>query len=213
MNEISIIHALSGYLIFISGLLQYLLKKGGKRHRIVGKVYFVTWFVLVISGASIGGVMITFLGLFGLYYAITGIRFAIVKNQPKSITDKVIATLGFSCSLAILFFSVWFYQKGNSSFAIIFLVFGLLFGVNSFKDVRTLFMGINKNDLSSHKMYWFFEHYTRFTISFIAALTAFSAIQNITPIVVVNWLLPTLIGSIYLVYIGKKYRSQFKISR
>ena len=179
MIEISALHGIAGYLIFITGLLQYLLKKGGRRHRIIGKIYFFTWFILVISGAAIGGVMITFLGLFGLYYAVTGIRFAMVKSQPSTLLDKVITALGFICSLGILFFAGWFYTKGNINFAVIFLVFGLLFGVNSFKDVKTLFFGVNKHPLAKHKMYWFFEHYTRFTISFIAALTAFSSIQNI----------------------------------
>jgi len=211
MNEISILHGIAGYVIFATGLLQYVLKKGGKRHRLIGKIYFFTWFVLVISGASIGGIMITFLGLFGLYYAVTGIRFAVVKAQPNTLMDKAITVAGFACSIAILFFAGKFYMKGNVSFATIFLVFGLLFGINSFKDVRTLFFRANKHPLASHKMYLYFEHYTRFTISFIAALTAFSAIQNITPIVAVNWMLPTVLGTVYLFYVGKKYRKQFKI--
>jgi len=213
MDETSLIHGIAGYLIFVTGLLQYLLQKGGKRHRIIGKIYFFTWFVLVISGAAIGGVMITFLGLFGLYYAITGIRFAVVKGQPDSPLDKAISAIGFTCSIAILFFAGKFYLKGNINFATIFVVFGLLFGINSFKDVRTLFVGVNKHPLASHKMYWFFEHYTRFTISFIAALTAFSAIQNVTTVVVINWMLPTVLGTVYLVYVGKKYRKQFKITK
>jgi len=139
MNEISSLHGIAGYVIFATGLLQYVLKKGGKRHRLIGKIYFFTWFVLVISGASIGGIMITFLGLFGLYYAVTGIRFAVVKAQPNTLMDKAITVAGFACSIAILFFAGKFYMKGNVSFATIFLVFGLLFGINSFKDVRTLF--------------------------------------------------------------------------
>ncbi|MDE0770737.1 MAG: hypothetical protein OSB25_00860 [Salibacteraceae bacterium] len=45
----------------MTGLIQYILKKGGKRDRSIGKIYFLTWFILVINGAAIGGVMITFL--------------------------------------------------------------------------------------------------------------------------------------------------------
>ncbi len=212
MNEITFVHAVSGYVIFITGLLQYLLPKGNKPHRTIGKIYFITWIILVITGASIGGVMITFLGLFGFYYATSGLRFAMEKGQPNTLFDKALTAIGFACSLTILFFSIWFYFKGNTSFAIIFLVFGLLFGINSFKDVRTIFFGVNKHKLAKHNMYWFFEHYNRFTISFIAALTAFSAIQNFTPFVVLNWLLPTVIGSIYLIIVGNYYRTKFNIT-
>ncbi|MDE0770736.1 MAG: hypothetical protein OSB25_00855 [Salibacteraceae bacterium] len=63
-----------------------------------------------------------------------------------------------------------------------------------------------------YKIYWFFEHYNRFTILFIAALTAFIAIQNITTIVIFNWMLPTVLGTAYLIYVGKKYRKQFRIN-
>jgi hypothetical protein len=84
---------------------------------------------------------------------------------------------------------------GNTSFSITFIVFDLLFGINSFKDIITLFFGVNKHPLAKHKMYWFFEHYNRFTISFIAALTAFSAIQNPTTAAIVNSLLTNVLGA------------------
>lgn len=205
-------HGISGYVIFVLGLAQYLMKKGGKNHRIIGRIYLYTWFVLVASGAYIGNVMITFLGLFGLYYAISGARFAMVKKQPNSSFDKALSVLGLLCSISILASAYIVYNNGNLNFAIIFVFFGLIFSINVSKDVRAMFFGINKNRLSEHRMYWYFEHYTRFTISFIAALTAFSAIQNITGVVVINWLLPTLIGTIYLVAMGKKHRKQFKIN-
>lgn len=74
------------------------------------------------------------------------------------------------------------------------------------------FFGLNEHPLVKHKIYWFFEHYNRFTILFIAALTAFIAIQNITTIVIFNWMLPTVLGTAYLIYVGKKYRKQFRIN-
>ena len=47
--------------------------------------------------------MITFLGLFGLYYAVTGIRFAMVKSQPSTLLDKVITALGLFARLEFYF--------------------------------------------------------------------------------------------------------------
>ncbi len=209
--DVSLIHGISGYVVFVAGLLQYLLKKGTKTHRIIGKAYLLTWFVLVASGAAVGGLLITFLGLFGLYYAISGTRFAMVKAPPKTLFDKILVITGLLCAISICVSAIYFLTKGNVNFGVIFSVFGLIFGVNVTKDVLSLFTQKNYHQLSGNKMQWYFEHYTRYTISFIAALTAFSAIQNITGIVVVNWLLPTVLGTGYLFLMGKKHRKQFRI--
>ena len=76
------IHAVSGAIVFIIGLLQLILKKGGKIHQMLGKIYLLGWIVLLITGTYIGSLFITTVGVFGFYYALTGSRIGSLKNKP-----------------------------------------------------------------------------------------------------------------------------------
>ena len=60
---------------------------------------------------------------------------------------------------------------------------------------------------------WYFEHFGRMYISYIAAITAFSAIQNIFGIALVNWISPTVIGTALIVFTNQKYYQKFKIPK
>lgn len=210
METVSLLHGLLGYMVFFSGLLQFILKKGGRMHRRIGYLYVIAWFFLLISGAIIGHVMITFLGIFGFYNVITAVRFAQIKSTPKQLIDKVIAVTGIIGGTAILYSAIQLILKDNLSFALVFLVFGSLFFISSFKDFKTVIASKASNEKYG-KMTWYFEHFTRMGISFIAALTAFSAIQNISGIVIVNWLLPTILGTLYLIVLTRKYKQKFKL--
>lgn len=57
-----------------------------------------------------------------------------------------------------------------------------------------------------------YEHYTRMYISYIAAITAFSAIQNIFGIALINWILPTVIGTLLIILTGRFYDKKKGIS-
>lgn len=210
-DYISLTHAFFGYVVFVTGVFQYIAKKGGKTHRRIGWIYFLSWIGLVASGAVLGSIMITFLGLFGFYYALSAVRYAQERKIPMKLFDKIQHILGVLCGLFILFFAYVMYKNGNISFAIIFLVFGSIFSFNAFQDVQQSVLKKELSERKSHRMHWFIEHFTRMTISFIAALTAFSSIQNVTGIVVANWLWPTVVGTLCLVFLTRKYRTQFKI--
>jgi len=66
------IHSFTGIAVFVIGLLQLVLKKGGKRHVILGKSYLYGWLTLLSTGAYLGGPLITLIGIFGFYFALTG---------------------------------------------------------------------------------------------------------------------------------------------
>lgn len=69
---VSQFHSVLGILIFFSGLAQIILPKGGRRHVIIGQVYLYAWIPLLITGAYLGGPLISIVGLFGFYFALTG---------------------------------------------------------------------------------------------------------------------------------------------
>ena len=205
------IHAVSGAIVFIIGLLQIVLKKGGKTHQILGKLYLVSWLVLLVTGAYIGSLFIMMLGLFGFYYALTGTRISRLKNEPIQLFDKSIMILGAGTSLYMLYAAVRLYLNGNTSFAIIFSVFGLIFLNSTVQDILKYIYNRKwkKEDLG--KMDWYFEHFTRMSISFIAAVTAFTSVQNVFQNNTVNFLAPTVIGTILIVWAKRFYKKKFNL--
>ena len=205
------IHAVSGAIVFIIGLLQIVLKKGGKIHQILGKLYLVSWLVLLVTGAYIGSLFIMMLGLFGFYYALTGTRISRLKNEPIQLFDKSIMILGAGTSLYMLYAAVRLYLNGNTSFAIIFSVFGLIFLNSTVQDILKYIYNRKwkKEDLG--KMDWYFEHFIRMSISFIAAVTAFTSVQNVFQNNTVNFLAPTVIGTILIVWAKRFYKKKFNL--
>jgi hypothetical protein len=205
------IHAVSGAIVFIIGLLQIILKKGGKIHQNLGKLYLLFWIALLITGIYIGGVFITTVGIFGFYYALTGSRIGSLKNKPIQIFDKSIMILGAGTAIYMLYAAIQLYLKNNVSFAIIFAVFGLIFLTSTVQDIRKYIFNrkTKKEDLG--QMDWYFEHFIRMSISFIAAVTAFTSIQNIFNDNTVNFLAPTVIGTILIVWAKKSYKKKFNL--
>ncbi len=204
-------HGICGVLIFALGILQIFLPKKGMRHRLLGRLYVILWFPLIISGGYLGSWPITALGALGLYCALTGWRFAQTKKLILSPIDKTIVLTGFILVITLLFGAGYLFLLGYVEFGIIISVFSVIFGLYVFTDVREVILGQKVRQLHSDPMYWFFEHYTRMYISMIAALTAFSALQQLFPNQLVNWLWPTVAGTVAIIALSKFYRKKFGI--
>lgn len=205
------IHGLSGIIVFIVGLLQILLKKGGKIHRYLGLTYVAAWLFLVITGGLIGSYMILLLGIFGFYFVLSGYRFAKLKKIPAQLFDKILIIIGILVGVWILISAVRLFIAGNVSFGIIFTVFGGIFTSVTIKDYQQFILKQKKDKLFGLKQFWYFEHFGRMYISYIAALTAFSALQNVFGIEVLNWLLPTVLGTILIIVTKRYYIKKFNI--
>ena len=114
LNDVFVkIHAYSGMIVFVVGILQILLKKGGKLHRKLGQVYFWSWIPLIITGAIIGSLLITFFGLLGFYMVYTGYRFGRQKSMEIKLFDKITffteTQVSFCFEIFILTFWILFY--------------------------------------------------------------------------------------------------------
>lgn len=205
------IHAFSGMIVFVVGLLQILLKKGGKLHVYLGWVYVATWTVLLITGGLVGHYMITMLGVFGYYYVLTGYRFGKLKKVPAQWFDKLLIGLGILVAIGILISGIRLLIGGNTNFGIIFVVFGGIFTWATVQDFRQFILDQRIDKLAGHKQFWFFEHFGRMYISYIAALTAFSALQNVFGVVVLNWLMPTVFAFVLIGGTKRYYIKKFKI--
>jgi len=212
METIRILHIIAGILIAISGLLQILMKKGGQIHRITGTIYFLAWPVIVVTGGFLGSFLITMLGALGLYMAYTGYRFGRLKSVKINIVDKVIILLGLLTSLGIGIGGIYLLVRNNIIFGCILLFFGVIFFTTCFKDLNSFVFGKINRKMSGHPMEWFFEHYGRMYISYIAAMTAFTVIQNPFPFFeILNWILPTIIGTAIIIFTTKYYKKNYNI--
>lgn len=199
------IHSILGVVVFITGLLQILLKKEGARHRLIGQTYLISWLFLLLSGAFLTGLIITVVGLFGFYFALTGARIGRLKNKAITWFEKSIFLAGGLSALVMIYYSVSLYMKGEQSWPIILAVFGGLFLWATLGDI---FKYILKKPLKKQiygKSDWIFEHFTRMSISFIAAVTAFTSIQNVFQNNTLNFLLPTVVGVILIRFATKAY--------
>tara|TARA_B100000508_G_scaffold75230_1_gene58639 strand:+ start:110207 stop:110848 length:642 start_codon:yes stop_codon:yes gene_type:complete len=210
-EAILLTHTIAGIAVFAIGVIQAILPKRGVLHRILGRTYVLIWFPLIISGGIIGSWIITALGALGLYCALTGWRYANSKKNLEHWLDKLIAILGGLMVLALIGGAVYLFYLGAVEFGVIMAVFSVIFGSFVFTDLREVVFGAKVRKLSKHKMYWFFEHYGRMYVSMIAAVTAFSAIQQPFGNQIVNWLWPTVFGTLILVYLGNKYKAKFGV--
>lgn len=202
------VHSLIGIIVFVIGLLQILLKKGGKRHKILGQIYLYAWLILLISGAYLGGALITTIGLFGFYFTLTGARIGQLKNNAITLFEKMVFLLGGLIALSMLYYSATLLLKNQSSFGIIFAVFGVIFLFTTVQDIAKYIFERPLTKQVYGKLDWYFEHFTRMCISFIAAVTAFTSIQNVFNNNTLNFLVPTIVGTVLIMLATKFYKKK-----
>lgn len=211
MEQIKLLHAIAGTVVGLTGLLQILLKKGGKTHRLIGTVYFWSWLFVVVTGAMIGSALIALFGVLGFYMALTGYRFGHQRSMNTGAFDKAIIGTGLAFAVGTLGWGLYLVLNGGNTFGIVALFFGVIFSLATWQDFREFVLGKPVRKLSGHKMQWYFEHFGRMYISYIAAMTAFAVIQNLFGITLLNWILPTLIGTGLIILTNRKYYKQFNI--
>ncbi len=210
-DNILLVHSALGVIIFLAGLLQIILKKGGATHRIIGQIYLYAWVFLLLSGAYLGGLLITIVGIFGFYFALTGSRIGYLKTKSITLFEKSIFSVGGLFAMAMLVAAVYLFFQGDQSFAIIFAVFGGLFLLQTVQDIFKYILKKPLKKLVYGDLDWYFEHFTRMSISFIAAVTAFASIQNVFRNNTLNFLMPTAIGILLINLAAKSYKKKFKI--
>lgn len=210
-ETILLFHSMLGVIVFTTGLLQIILKKGGATHRIVGQVYLYAWLVLLISGAYLGGLLITIIGVFGFYFALTGSRIGHLKSKEVAIFEKSVFVLGSLVAISMLYYAISLFLKGEKSYSIIFTVFGGLFLFQTAQDISKYMLDKPLKKQIYGKSDWYFEHFTRMCISFIAAVTAFTSIQNLFKNNTLNFLMPTVVGIVLINLATKSYKKKMKI--
>ena len=134
MELIESLHAVSGFVVALTGLAQILFPKGGIRHAIVGFTYLSAWLIVVVTGGSLGSPLITLFGVLGFYMALTGWRFANRRRTRAKALEKVIYWIGVSCAFGTLVWGIILASTGKTM-GIVALVFGLIFFSTTIVDI------------------------------------------------------------------------------
>jgi uncharacterized membrane protein len=207
-----ILHIIAGFTAFVAAPVAMIVKKGGKRHRQWGKIFF--WCMTVVSASAfVMSVLHKILFLFIIsgfsYYLVSsGYRWVYRKN-PKSVKDVkpldwvvVIAAAVFNS--ALLVFGIYSLVKSSDD------PFGYIACVLSFIGLNIVRKNIQQFYSPPKEKYaWLLNHMGGMVGGYIATVSAFSAVNfNFLPIVI-QWLWPTIIGVPLLMVWINSYKKKF----
>jgi uncharacterized membrane protein len=185
------IHILCGGISLISGLFVMTNRKGDKRHKLVGKIYF--WSLLINSLSAIPmcyihpNLFLFIVSIFTIYMLVTGFRFLnIRKLEQVKKADYIFMVLMLITGLTfVIWGSLLVIQSKN--FGIVLIVFGLL-SLNFVRQDYNTYRGRSK-----YKNFSLVLHIQRMAGSYISSVTAFVVVNNTYLPGVVAWLLPGFI--------------------
>jgi hypothetical protein len=213
------LHIACGVTAFVWAPVALATAKGGKAHRRWGKVYF--W---AMAGVAVSALIffLAMVAVFSFYASFAAYRILYLKDLYTGgkplLTDWVAAAATMASSFLLLLMGflrpalmgVGVVHLAGRQVSIVSVVFGLIgmrLGFSSISDFVKP---------PTTKMFWWFAHLQGMIGSYIAAMTAFSAV-NLGPYFGTAWwvwLWPTMIGvpaiSICTAYYQKKFTPRTK---
>ncbi len=203
------LHILAGFLALFAGAGALATEKGGRRHRRLGRAFvfamtFVAASTLVLYAfeQTTLRLFLVFIAVFSYYFVFSGFRVLSRKrpaDEPALVDWVAVALLGLS-GVALLAIGGWLTRDG-SPFAPVVLVFGAIAALVAVADVRQFRSG------ESEPRAWLFDHLQRMCAGYIAAVSAFSAVNFSFLPTAVRWLWPTALGVPVIFYYVRSYRS------
>jgi len=214
-------HILFGSIVLILGLAQMILPKKGEVHRGIGKAYFILMILVFLTSFPQAILshnwFLASVELFALYLVLSSYCFSTKKtNLRANIWDKLICFLWIFSGIFLIRLTIYFFIDGANGFAFVSGIFGLMLLLNAFTDFKFPFMNAGLGQYG--KMRWFFNHLSRMITSYIVAKTAFLLNVQRFGSNVINWIFPTIVGTIFIITLSRFYEKKFtttagKVSR
>lgn len=209
-------HIGAGVLALVSGIIPMITFKGGKLHRLSGRLYFWSMFWLffttIISFFFFrGNFFLLVIGVFSFHVCFTGYR-VLYRKKPGQETwlDWSAAILTLLAGIGIEIYGIWLFLNVEfGTTTLLSIIFGLLTISNALSEIK-LFRMTHVDD----KMWWFYHHMSAMCGAFIATLTAF-LVNAVGPFFYemsigwVVWLLPVIIGSPGITFWQRYYKKKF----
>ncbi|SFD25417.1 hypothetical protein [Algibacter pectinivorans] len=199
------IHAFFGGIGLITGLGSIVVKKGGKLHKTMGKLFSIGMLTSSLISIPISwmpnheNILLFLIGVFTIYLVLSGQRALTFKTKTNANwVDRTISGIMFLFSIVMIVFGVYVLINNNSNgiLLLVFGGFGLLFSVKDF---------IFYKKLEKPKMSWLILHLGKMNGALIASITAFfvagMGFKNL-----VAWILPSVLGTIYIMYWKQKVK-------
>ncbi|WPP48161.1 DUF2306 domain-containing protein [Catalinimonas niigatensis] len=211
IRDISLfMHVVAGFMALVVGIPAFASRKGGRIHRLSGKIYVIAMLVVAFSSFLLALIrfnpFLFMVGVFTLYMTVTGYRglYRKQKNQSKKLEWVLIIFL-FLMAGYMLIKTFSLLDKSYQGFMPIVIVFTVILSVFIVKDIL-IYLG--KVEMNANK--WLLYHIGRVSGAYIATFTAFLVTNLQTRPAYIAWLLPTLIGTFVIAYFQRKYKVKRK---
>ena len=206
------VHISAGTLALVLAPLAMLTVKGGRAHRLWGKIYF--WSMAVVASTAVGmglwrpKIFLALLAVFSFYMAFAGYR-ALSRKRPAqgqgpAALDWAAALVTFAVSAALVVLGLVRPGPSWQRLGIVPVVFGalgmILAGLDIGKFVRP----------PADRNAWWFAHMGGMLGSYIATVSAFSVVNFTFLPIAVRWLWPTVIGTPLIAVWVAYYRVRFR---
>lgn len=201
-------HILAGAISLIVAPVSMSVLKGGKAHRLTGKIFFwaMTWIFITAVILSINSwkPFLLMVSVLSYYLNVSGYRTLYQKQLHMGKGVMWYDWLAVIISgLFMIGFAGWgIYLWINNVAGGVILV--ILFSLGGLMSVRGELKAFIKNPLDKNR--WLFNHIGRMVGAFIASVTAFST--NVLTFIpgVWPWIWPTLVGTPLIIYWIRTYK-------
>ncbi|MEQ9373700.1 MAG: hypothetical protein RIG68_00855 [Imperialibacter sp.] len=216
-KAILISHASAGALVLLTGLLNFISKKGGNLHKKLGIAYVLgmAWIfvsaILIIAFYRFSAFLMV-VGVVSFYATFTGYRVTKRKKLGEHTWVDLSAsglTMAFGIGLVGYGFYVGSVAGFGVSLAILSYIFGFFTAFAAYRDLAFLL----KPKEETYKLWWLRQHISAIGGSYIAAITAF-AVQNGDRIMGGSqyqwllWLIPTVIFTPAIIFFQRKFKTR-----
>ncbi|HAP02417.1 MAG TPA: DUF2306 domain-containing protein [Bacteroidetes bacterium] len=201
-------HAALGGVALLSGFISLIVIKGNTLHRITGKIFFYA----MLSGASLGIIISVLpqhknpflfsIGIFSSYMILSGKRILalkkLFKGEKPALTEFFLPGIMIITGAGMLIYGCKMKMNDNNNgiVLIVFAAIGIMMSIRDFLMLRSK---------PADKKFWLYQHITKMTGGYIAAVTAFIVVNEILP-GLFGWLTPTVVGTIYITYHQFRFR-------
>lgn len=209
-------HILAGVLVLLAGCANIVMRpKGGKWHRLVGKLYVAGMAAIFITSMAIialfrFNLFLMVIAIFSFYMCFSGYRVLRRKKMGQHTwVDVAGAVIAGLAGVGLTLYGIrGVAMEGLGMLHILCIVFGLSTLNAVWADINA-FRGRGMDD----RMWWLYQHLQAMLGSYIAAVTAF-AVQNgdrFAPGFEHRWLfwvVPPVVGTTCIVYMVRHYRNK-----
>lgn len=203
------IHAFFGGIGLITGIGSIVVKKGGKLHKRMGKLFSIGMITSSLISLPIcwmpkhQNIFLFLIGLFTIYLVVSGNRALSFKTKPKAdLTDKIISGTMLFCSVIMI--SIGLYcQLNQIANGILFTFFG---GFGLFMTVKDFIFFKNFSETNRN---WLSKHIGKMMGALIASITAY-IVAGLGIGSLIAWIMPSILGTFYIIYWNKKIEPKAK---